>query len=250
MSLDEGPAGAATEAMLRKRLAAIERALRLNEMLVAGLIHDLRTPLMAIKLSAEVALAKSNEEAVQQAARRIRVGSDRLSRTFDHLLNLSRVGPEVPELALQAADLGAIVEGVVEERRGGLPEGVFAVTREGEFGGWFDPALLGRTVANMVGTALDHRGEQGSVSVHLDGTHRDRIVVRVAVPGVIPADVQERLYVPGPSVAGREVLGLGLGLEPVDRFVRAHGGSVVGRSRAPEGTVFELLLPRGEAESL
>ena len=249
MSVDEGSGSAAPEAVLRKRLAAMERAMRLNEMLVAGLIHDLRTPLMAIKLSAEVALAKSSDEAAQQAARRIRVSSDRLSRSFDHLLNLSRVGVEVPELALEAADLGAIVAAIVEERRRGLSEGVFAVAREGEFGGWFDPALLSRTIDNIVATVLEHRGEEGSVSLHLDGTHRDRIVVRISVPGVIPPETQERMYVPGPSVAGREVLGLGLGLEPIDRFVRAHGGSVVGRSRAPEGTVFELLLPRGLPEA-
>jgi len=249
MSVDEGSGSGAPEAALRKRVATMERALRLNEVLIAGLVHDLRTPLMAIKLSAEVALAKSTDEAAQQAARRIRVSSDRLSRTFDHLLNLSRVGAEVPELALQAADLGAIVAEVLEERGRGLAEGVLAVTREGEFGGWFDPALLNRTVANIVGTALEHRGEHDPLSVHLDGTHRDRIVVRISIPGVIPPDVQERMYVPGPSVAGREVLGLGLGLEPVDRFVRAHGGSVVGRSRAPEGTVFEMLLPRGLPEA-
>jgi signal transduction histidine kinase len=40
------------------------------------------------------------------------------------------------------------------------------------------------------------------------------------------------------------VPGFGLGLHHVDGFIRAHGGSIVGRSRAPEGTVFELLLPR------
>ena len=78
MSVDEGSGSAAPEAVLRKRLAAMERAMRLDEMLVAEL-HNLRTPLMAIKLSAEVALAKSSDEAAQQAARRIRVSSDRLS---------------------------------------------------------------------------------------------------------------------------------------------------------------------------
>jgi signal transduction histidine kinase len=249
MSPAESPGSDATEAVLRKRLAAMERALRLNEVLVAGLVHDLRTPLMAIKLSAEVALAKSSDEAAQQAARRIRVSSDRLSRTFDHLLNLSRVGADVPELELRAADLGAIATAAIEESGRGLGADALAVTREGDLGGWFDPVLLGRTLVNMLGTALEQRGEQGQVSVHLDGTHRDRIVVRVSAPGVIPPDVQERMYVPGPSVAGREVLGLGLGLEPVDRFVRAHGGSVVGRSRAAEGTVFELLLPRGLSEA-
>ncbi len=80
--------------------------------------------------------------------------------------------------------------------------------------------------------------------LRLDGSHRDRIWLQVSTAAVIPADVQERMFVPGPSRAGREVPGFGLGLHHIDGFIRAHGGSVVGRSRNPDGTVFELLLPR------
>lgn len=233
---------------LRERLARSERLLGLNELLVAGLVHDLRTPLMAVKLSAEVALARAQETAVQQAARRIRTSSDQMARVFDHLLNLSRVGEDVPELDLAPADLMRIAEGVLEECRQRAPDVQFEVTRDGDFQGLFDAALLHRTIANFVGTALAHAGQDRRVSVHCDGSHRDRLTLRVSVPGVIPADEQERLYAARPNVAGREVTGLGLGLEPVDRFVRAHGGSLVGRSRSPDGTVFELLLPRGTSD--
>ena len=80
--------------------------------------------------------------------------------------------------------------------------------------------------------------------MQLDGQHRDRLSLVVSIARAIPADEQERLFVPAPKTAGRESPGLGLGLHAIDAFVRAHGGSVLGRSRAPEGTVFELMLPR------
>lgn len=231
-------------AELATRLAHAERLLDLNERLVAGLVHDLRTPLMAINLSAEVALARGQDDAVQQAARRIRTSSERMSRIFDHLVNLSRVSNAVPGLDLQAGDIGGPLDSAMAEAAARQPDARFEVTREGDLGGVFDAALICRAIANVVGTSLPHAGTGGAVSIHVDGSHRDRLCVRVSVPGVIPSDVQESLFVAGPSVRGREALGLGLGLHEVDPLVRAHGGSIVGRSRAPNGTVFEMLLPR------
>jgi signal transduction histidine kinase len=247
MPRPEGSDPALNEQRLHDRLARMERLLQLNELLVAGLVHDLRTPLMAIRLSAEVAVARTHDEAVQQAARRIRAGSDRMSRTFDHLLNLARVGAEVAEPDLQPADLLAVAAAVLDELRADAGGIAFDVTHEGDPVGLVDAGMLQEVLRNVVATVLEHAGSTGIVALHVDGSHRDRLSVRIAVPTVIPADVQERLYVPGRNSAGREVPGLGLGLAPVDGFVRAHGGSIVGRSRAPEGTVFELLLPRGAA---
>lgn len=244
MSLDSVRAEDLDVRRLADRLKRAERLLRLNELLVAGLVHDLRTPLMAINLSAEVAMTRSQEDAVQQAARRIRTSSERMARTFDHLLNLSRVGAETAGPDLRPADLHEVAAAVFAETRAANPAAAFEITREGELGGVFDAAMLREVIANFVATVLPYAGNDAPVKVHLDGSHRDRLWLRVSVPGVIPADVQERMFVPGPNVAGLEASGLGLGLHPVDGYVRAHGGSVVGRSRAPTGTVFELLLPR------
>ena len=221
--------------------------LRLNEMMVAGLIHDLRTPLMAINLSAEVALARTSDDAVRQAARRIRTSSVRMSRIFDHLLNLSRVSAGVESLALAPANLHDAMQAALDAMRRLEPAARFELSEEGEFDGVFDAALIRRTIERLLATALAHVGPGDPVTLRLDGQHRDRLVLSVSIPSVISAEAQERLFVPGPKTAGREAPGLGLGLHEIDAFVRGHGGSVLGRSRTPEGTVFELLLPRDAA---
>ena len=218
--------------------------LRLNELMVAGLIHDLRTPLMAINLSAEVALARSGDDAVQQAARRIRSSGARMSRIFDHLMNLSRVSSGVEALALAPANLRDVVHSVLDDVRGGQPTALVELSEEGEFSGVFDAALMARVVRRLLDTALANVGTGEPVTMQLDGQHRDRLSLVVSIARAIPADEQERLFVPAPKTAGREAPGLGLGLHAIDAFVRAHGGSVLGRSRAPEGTIFELMLPR------
>lgn len=251
MSLTDRCEASESAPSLAKRLARAERLLRLNELMVAALIHDLRTPLMVINLSAEIALARTQDHGIQQAARRIRESSERMSRMFEHLLNFSRVGAAVPDLDLQPGDLRQAVEAVLDEFRSADPRTRFEVTREGgDLTGVFDTALLRRSIANLIATSLEHAGENRTVDVHLNGSHRDRLLVRVSVPGVIPAELQERMFVPGPSRPGLEIPGLGLGLDAIDGFVRAHGGSVVGHSQAPGGTVFELLLPRDAMASL
>ena len=229
---------------LRHELNRVERLLHSNEQMVAGLIHDLRTPLMAINLSAEVALARTQEDSVQQAARRIRASTIRMSRLFDHLLNLARVGAEVHEVSWKSANLREIVAAAVAEAERSHPSVRIEVTQDGDLTASFDAELVGRAVRNMLGTAIEHAGSGIPVALQLDGSHRDRIWLQVSTATVIPADVQERMFVPGPTRAGREVPGFGLGLHHIDGFIRAHGGSVVGRSRNPDGTVFELLLPR------
>jgi signal transduction histidine kinase len=229
---------------LRSELAQVERLLHSNEQMVAGLIHDLRTPLMAINLSAEVVLARTQEEPVLQAARRIRSSTVRMSRLFDHLLNLARVGAEVHDVAWKAASLQEVVAAAVADAQRSHPDAQIDVSDDGDFNGSFDADLVGRAVRNVLGTAIEHAGPAQPVTVRIDGSHRDRLWLQVSTAAVIPPEVQERMFVPGPSTAGREVPGFGLGLHHVDGFIRAHGGSIVGRSRAPEGTVFELLLPR------
>ncbi|MEO7009607.1 MAG: ATP-binding protein, partial [Caldimonas sp.] len=165
-------------------------------------------------------------------------------RTFDHLLNLSRVGAETAGPDLRPADLHETAAAVFAEVRAANPTAAFEITRVGEFGGVFDAGMLREVIANVVATVLPYAGNDAPIAVHFDGSHRDRLWLRVSVRAVIPADVQERMFVPGPNVAGLEASGIGLGLQPIDGYVRAHGGSVVGRSRAPTGTVFEMLLPR------
>jgi len=228
----------------RTRAERAERLLRSNELLVAGLVHDLRTPLMAINLSAEVATARTQEEPVQQAIKRIRSSTQRMGRVFDHLLNLSRVGATVEAPEFAEGDLRAVAAAVLEATRAAHPQARFELSEEGDLRARFDAAQLQHVLASLLATMVAHGRAGDAIRVRFDGSHRDRIWVEVAMPKVIPPEVQETMFVPGPNRAGREVPGVGLGLSAVDGSVHAHGGSVVGRSRAPEGTTFELLLPR------
>jgi signal transduction histidine kinase len=217
--------------------------LRVHESLVAGLVHDLRTPLMAINLSAEVAAARSAEEPVRQAMRRIRSSTARMARALDHLVNLARLDTHRPPIASADGNLGALVDAVVAEVRAAQPGVAIDVAAQGQLGARFDAATLAPAIRHLVETTARY-AQGASVGVRVESASRDRLWVEVSSAAVVPPEAQAALAGPPRERAGREQPGLALGLHAIDAAVRAHGGSVVGRSKAPDGTVFELLLPR------
>jgi signal transduction histidine kinase len=217
--------------------------LRTQEALIAGLVHDLRTPLMAINLSAEVASVRSPEEVVQQAMRRIRSSTQRMARALDHLSNVARRDAQIPPDAREAADLGHLARAALDAVRHEYAAAEFDVVEHGDLRLHAHPEALQQALAHLLSTAAAH-AQGDRIGVRIDGSTADRLWFEVTTPRAIPPDMQERLLGPPRGRAGREQPGLGLGLHAIEAVVLAHGGSVVGRSKAPDGTVFELLLPR------
>ena len=123
------------------------------------------------------------------------------------------------------------------------PDATIELVRHGDLLARFDPDAMARAVRHLVATAVAH-ADGDRVGVRVDGSAPDRIWIEVATLRAIPPDAQERLMGPPRARAGREQPGLALGLHAIEETVRAHAASVAGRSKAPEGTVFELLLPR------
>ncbi|KQV81273.1 hybrid sensor histidine kinase/response regulator [Rhizobacter sp. Root1221] len=233
---------------LQQQIVEVQRLRKLNEMMTAVLTHDLRTPLMAIALSAEIVHRRGHEEAIQKAGMRIKSSSSRMARTIDHLLNFSRVRTGIASISPKMADLGTLCAGVVAEVLEVRPNVHIDVQCEGDLTGSFDTDRLSQVFSNLIGTALEHAGEGVPVTVRLEGSHKDRLNAHVGFATVLSDEVQAELFAPILSANGKDGLRntLGAGLAIVDQGISAHGGSIVARSNAAEGTLFEFLIPRSE----
>jgi two-component system sensor histidine kinase/response regulator len=233
---------------LQQQIAEVQRLRKLNEMMTAVLTHDLRTPLMAIALSAEIVHRRGQEENVQKAGQRIKSSSSRMARTIDHMLNFSRIRSGVTSIAPKPSDLGSIGAAVVAEINEVRPSARIDMQCEGDLTGLFDADRMSQVFTNLLGTALEHAGEGSPIKLKLDGSHKDRLNVLLAFPDVLADDVQADLFEPIVAGLGKDGLRstLGAGLAVVDQGVSAHGGSIVARSNASEGTVFEFLVPRSD----
>lgn len=232
--------------VLAEQLQTIKEALRMNEVFVAVLGHDLRNPLGAVITGAELVSRLSEDEKVRKAAARIRSSGDRMARMIEQLLDVSRIRSGRIEMRPVDGDLGKLTISVADEvEQHGEPSRIELRT-SGDTQGKFDPDRIGAAVSNLVGNALQHAREESAIRIDVDGSDRQALTVRVANEGVIAPQVLGTIFEPfhssGPS--SRASGGLGLGLYIVREFAAAHGGSVTVRSCEEEGTVFEMVLPR------
>ncbi|MEO8810184.1 MAG: hybrid sensor histidine kinase/response regulator [Rhodanobacter sp.] len=228
--------------LLRARNEMLERALQLNETMIAVLTHDLRTPLTVVMLCADSLRADLSDGPLVKTVRTLEASAMRMSRMVGQLLDFSRIRSDVLQLELRGDDLGAIAAGVVGELREAHPGKVIELATDGSLQGTFDSDRLAQVFSNLIGNALQH-GEDGKpVEVTVDGNHADHLHLTVRNGGQVPAELLPRIFEPFKgSRHGSQ--GLGLGLYIVEQFAKAHGGGATVRNLADQ-VVFEARILR------
>lgn len=232
---------------LDQRMRELERAVALNQMVIGSLSHDIRTPLAALMLNAELVARRAESPAVQEAGRRIKSAIGMLGRQIDHLVNLASAGDGSLAPQIANGDLPALLRQRVQCCLPGLEDsGALQLEVDGDAALAFDPALVGQALDQMLILVGTHRGEH-PVQVQVDGHARRLVLVRVSTPAVLPDAVQAHLFGAGQQQPGMADVRVGPGLAVAERIARSHGGSLIGRSRTKDGTLFELMLPRQPA---
>ncbi|BEP93855.1 hybrid sensor histidine kinase/response regulator [Acidovorax sp. A79] len=227
---------------LKERTAA----LRINEMFMAVLSHDLRTPLMSITAAATVLKRQPDAEKVSAMADRVLSSSQRMGRMIEDLLDVTRIR-HAGGLALQLGpvDMQAVVQRALDEVQTGFPAHRIESTLAGDLAGVWDAERMCQVMTNLVGNAIHHGDPAQPVRIAVDGTQAGSVSVSVANGGVIPPGLLPHLFDP---FHGRERepgrhQGLGLGLFIAHQIVRAHSGNIEVCSQ-DASTSFRVTLPR------
>ena len=230
--VEEGPAE------IRRMISAFNRMtsrLRRHQAernrVFAALSHDLRTPIAALRLRAELVDDASHREKLLATIQEM----TRLTEsTLDFLRNEQAERP-------RATDLAALLRSIADDRFdmrqnvqiiGDLPRTVVALR----------PVALCRAIANVLDNAIEY-GAGAEISLHQgDGLHVIKIADRG--PGIANGD-RERVFEPfirldesRQAASGHSGLGLAIARD----VARAHGGDVVLRDRPGGGLVVELRL--------
>jgi signal transduction histidine kinase len=230
---------------LRLQMQALGDTLRMNEMFIAILSHDLRNPLNAVLTGAELLLRTSNEDATRKIADRVRGSGRRMAELVGNVLDMARtrVGGGM-RLQLEQLSLAEVVAHVVAEHQGASTH--IEVTSIGNLEGHWDRGRLSQALSNLLGNAVQHGNPDSTIDVRADGTDVARVTLSVSNHGAIPNSKRQRLFDPfvAPESTARGEAGLGLGLYIVKTIATAHGGTVELDESDRERTRFVLQLPR------
>lgn len=232
---ETGPVEIRTVATAFNQLAAdLKRLDDERALLLAGVSHDLRTPLARIRLGVEL-LDDRGDAALRQGMEQDIAEIDRAVGQF---LDFARLGQ--PPAAGVPTALAALATAVATRYRDqghavALDAGAVPLLAG-------DPGGLERLVVNLVENALRHGG--GEVTLSTGTTGRTAwIEVSDRGPG-IPAHEAQRMLQPFTRLdTARGGSGTGLGLAIVDRIARAHGGTVHLAARAGGGLTVRVELP-------
>lgn len=228
---------------LNKLLQRLGLALEGERRFTADAAHELRTPLAAVQIQAQVALASREEQGRSHALEQVLAGTRRATRLVEQLLRLARLDPmdvlaQQQDIPAESLLLQTLEDAGPEQRRVDLEIHDDPTLRG-------DPDLLRVALRNLLDNALRYTPGERRVSLIADLCNgAPRIRVADCGPGVPEAELPrliERFY------RGRETTqdGSGLGLAIVARIAALHGATLHLENRPEGGLLASLGFPPG-----
>jgi signal transduction histidine kinase len=221
-----------------------------RERFMGMLVHDLRDPLTAVVMSANLLADMTLGERQALLVGRITRGARRIERMVDEVIDFarSRLGEG---LSLQPVmfDMTDVCNEMIAEARAQPAPRDIQFDFAGNVTGSWDRERARQAVANLIANATQSSQGVIKVRVHESSDHKSVLVSVTNRGSVIGADVLARIFDPFARavIDPSRVRGLGLGLYMVEQIALAHGGSVRATSTQTEGTTFSIEWPRAPA---
>ncbi len=238
--------------MMLTKIASLNEGLK---QVSDNIAHDLKTPLTRLRNRAESALAgDSGEAGYREALEAMIAESDRLIKTFNAILMISRLEAGYSAEALGKVDLAAAVQDVVE-----LYEPVaedLGVALEATTAGSFvidgNRELIAQALSNVVDNALKYSsgsGEKPVVRVTIKAREHDiSLVVADNGPGIPDQADRDRATERFVRLEqSRSQPGSGLGLSLAKAVMKFHGGRLELLPGEP-GLIVTMIFPRAASE--
>nr|WP_244971052.1 ATP-binding protein [Niveibacterium umoris] len=205
-------------------------------LILAGVSHDLRTPLARLRLGIEMTGAHQDDVDAMSA------DVEEMDKIIGQFLDFARGSADENQVEMDGAALANDL--VASYQRRGLANVVAGAVDDCEMCFQGKPKALRRALSNLIDNALRYAGEESPIEVCCERRNAG-IVLSVLDRGPgIPPDQVERLKRPFTRLeaARTDARGSGLGLAIVDRVARAHGGRLDLLPRSGGGLQAQILI--------
>lgn len=245
----------ALDQAITESIARYSLMLRQSQNLFLAILgHDVRTPLGVIMMGAEVLLHDDTLQAKSlKTAARIQNSSERVASIVSDLLDFAttHLGEGIP-VSPTSTDMAAICDDVVDELRVFYAERTILLETYGDLHGTWDGARIGQAISNLIVNALQHGADTSPVRIKVNG-EPEQVELAVHNGGeMISPDALKTIFDPVKRHTIRPVTertngqmqNLGLGLYITREIVAAHSGKIDIESTKETGTTFTIRIPR------
>jgi signal transduction histidine kinase len=213
---------------------------------VYSVSHDLKSPLVSIEGLAGVLLDEQGhalDANGRHLLERIQANAQHLERLTGDLLALSRIGREARPV--EAVDLAAVVDAVLEELAGPIQERGIDIARSELATIRAIRAQVEQVIRNLVGNAVKYLGDTPAPCVEIQTIERANeveCIVRDNGIGIDPA-YHGKIFEMFQRLNDVDAPGTGLGLPIVKKIVETAGGRIWVESARGEGAAFHFTWP-------
>jgi len=231
---------------LNDLLRRLNKVLGRERAFLADAAHELRTPITALQLQAEMLMTARDEAERAEAAAHLTTGFARVNRLVEQLLSLTRHEPKEAATARQPVSLDELAREVVAElvpladaRQ--IDLGVSETTPLTVMG---DGEALRTLLRNLVDNAVRYTPSGGRVDVLVQSGVGSKAAVQVIDTGPgIPESEKDRVFDRFYRVPGTNTAGSGLGLAIAKAIADAHGATLSLGTAPTGGLAVTLEMP-------
>jgi signal transduction histidine kinase len=243
-----GILGVVSWVLATRTLRPIREAHLRQRRFVADASHEMRTPLAAIRVTAEgAAEGATSPDDLRTALRSVVTSTDRLTRLTNDLLLLARTDERLLAAPAEGIDLSVVAAEALGEFRATWPSEVKTkVALAPDLLAAADPDDVRRILANLLDNAARHGGPMVRIGLTTFASEREAIIeVDDDGPGIAAADIA-RIFEPFYRVRADAASpdGTGLGLALAQGLAEQSGGRLSVESVPGDGSRFRLSLPR------
>lgn len=197
---------------LNQLLAKLEASLAHERLFMDNAAHELRTPLAALQIQADLALSAKNESQRGQALKELAGGVTRAAKLVDQMLILGRLKHQMKPLA--STNLYALVREVIKGYVALALQKNIEISLLGEetLEAVTQPELLATMIGNLLDNAIKYTPEQGRVTIEAATLHHQPVIYITDNGTGIPESEREKVFDRFYRVSEHIQTGSGLGL--------------------------------------
>lgn len=231
---------------LNDMLKRLDDAFLARQRFIADAAHELRTPITAIGLNAEVLLAEHRQQAPTEAADNLQRGVERASHLVSQLLHLARFDPKFASARqFSTVDLVDLAKTVVIDydtmaARKAIDIGLIAPPQATLFG---DIEALRILLSNLVDNAIRYTPKGGRIDVLIEATASTLELSIIDNGPGIPENERKRVFEPFCRL-NNNVPGSGLGLAISEEIIRQHDAGFALSETPDGGLTIRVSLPK------